>query len=102
MVLPDLQIPFIPPVGFEPLAPPLTPPASLAAVGMSAITGTTDQKHRAAALGAAKQLSKWNFSDDCFRAGVDNGHSLVASSTHMWCGRFFLGSAAITENPDRA
>jgi hypothetical protein len=102
MVPADFPIVLITSVACEPLAPPLTPPASLAAVGMSAITGTTDQKHRAAALGAAKQLSKWNFSDDCFRAGVDNEHSLVASSTHMWCGRFFLGSAAITENPDRA
>jgi hypothetical protein len=73
MVPPDFPVLLIPPIAFEPLPTTLPPPASLAAIGMSAIAGPADQEHRAAPVGAAKQLSKWNFRDACSRAGVDNG-----------------------------
>jgi hypothetical protein len=79
MVPADFPIVLITSVACEPLAPPLTPPASLAAIGMSAITGPADQEHRAAVVGVAKKLTKWNFCDDCSRAGVDNGKLSAAT-----------------------
>jgi hypothetical protein len=73
MILTDFPILLISPVGLQPLTPPRLTSASFAAVGMSAITRPADQEHRAAAVGAAKQLSKWNFCHHRSRAGVDNG-----------------------------
>ena len=102
MILEDFAILLIPPVSLQPLTLPCLPPASFTTVGMSAITGLTDQEHRAATGGAAKQLSKWNFCDNRSRAGVDNGKlSWQAELTcrEVW---LFLVRAAITGNPDRS
>jgi hypothetical protein len=55
MIPPNFQIPLISPVGLQPLMLPRLPSASLTTVGMSAIAGPADEKHRATGVGTAKQ-----------------------------------------------
>jgi hypothetical protein len=50
----------IAPVGLSQLFPPALLTAGLTAVGLSAITGKAEEKHRATARSAAKQLSQYH------------------------------------------
>ena len=83
MILQDFPILLIPLVGLQTLTLPRLQPTCFAAVGMSAVTGSADQEHRATARGAAKKLSKWNFCDNHSRGGSGQWLHLVASWTHM-------------------
>src|SRR5207244_10423073 len=58
MILPDLWILLIPAVRFSSLLLATDSPASLTAVGLSAITGTADEKHQPTIPTEAKPLSK--------------------------------------------
>src|SRR6516164_8709762 len=54
MVLPDIRIFQIPLVGFPQLFPPTSPPAFIAAVGLTSVARPTDKKHQAATDRPAK------------------------------------------------
>jgi len=102
VILPDFPVLLVSPVGLQPLTLTRLQPASLATVGMSAITGAADQEHRSATRGTAKKLSKWDFCDNHSRAGVDNDKLTWQAGRTCGAVRLLLGSAAITENPDRS
>jgi hypothetical protein len=65
MIEPGFQALLVAPVGLSQLFPPILLSARLAAVSLPAVAGKTDEKHRSAAHGAAKQLSQYQFRSHC-------------------------------------
>jgi hypothetical protein len=99
MVLADLRILLVTPVGFTKLLSPAFLPAFPAAVDLTSITRTADEKHHAATDCPAKQLSKRIFRRHCSRGGVDNDGFSWQAELHLllWFG--FFPEVAINKTP---
>ena len=69
----------ITPVGLAQLFPTALHAAWLAAIGLPAITGEADEKHRPAAHGAAKQLSQYQSRSHCLPGGSGQWPSRCAT-----------------------
>ena len=65
MIEPGFQALLVAAVGLSQLFPPILLPARLAAVSLPAVAGKTDEEHRSATHGAAKQLSQYQFRSHC-------------------------------------
>jgi hypothetical protein len=79
VILPNLGILLVPPVGFPPLFLPALTPAFPAAIRLPPITGAADEEHLPTDRETAKQLSKNNFARHGTPLRSGQGLSPVAS-----------------------
>ncbi|HTT20690.1 MAG TPA: hypothetical protein VMG82_17270 [Candidatus Sulfotelmatobacter sp.] len=102
MIEPGFQALLVAAVGLSQLFPPILLPARLAAVSLPAVAGKTDEEHRSATHGAAKQLSQYQFRSHCLcRQEWTMAVPLCTLKLIVVVLSCFAGRATRNGNPDR-